>query len=86
MVEHRIKQHWGDIALAPVSCRWTCRDVRSIFDFGFKVEERIVGIDVKTKDLDSTKYSDGGSSARSAICSSFSLTTEGHFIIAEFGH
>ncbi len=85
MIEHRIKQNWGDICsrCGFVPVEWPGR--RTIFDFGFKVEERIVGIDVKTKDLDTTKYSDGG------ICAVGNLlkilaNDRGQFIIAEFGH
>jgi len=85
MVEHRIKQHWGDICSR---CGFVPVDLpgrRTIFDFGFKVEERIVGIDVKTKDLDSTKYSDGGICAVGNLLK-FLANDRGHFIIAEFGH
>lgn len=60
MIEHRIKQNWDGICSR---CGWTPEDLpgrRTIFDFGFKIQETVVGIDVKTKDLDSTKYSDGG--------------------------
>jgi len=60
MIERRITDNWVRI----------CNDLgydaldrpgrRTIFDFAFRKNDRIVGIDVKTKDLDSTRYSDGG--------------------------
>ena len=58
---------------------------RTIFDFGFKIEECVAGIDVKTKDLDSTKYSDGGICAVGNLLK-FLANDRGQFIIAEFGH
>lgn len=85
MVEHRIKQNWGDICSR---CGFVPVDLpgrRTIFDFGFKIEECIVGIDVKTKDLDSTKYSDGGICAVGNLLK-FLANDRGQFIIAEFGH
>jgi hypothetical protein len=60
MMEHRITQNWKAICSR---CGFMPLDLpgrRTIFDFGFTIEERIIGIDVKTKDLDTTKYSDGG--------------------------
>jgi hypothetical protein len=85
MVEHRIKQNWGDICsrcgFVPVELPGR----RTIFDFGFKIEESIIGVDVKTKDLDSTKYSDGGICAVGNLLK-FLANDRGQFIIAEFGH
>jgi len=85
MIEHRIKQNWEAICSR---CGWSSVDLpgrRTIFDFGFTVEERIVGIDVKTKDLDTTKYSDGGICAVGNLLK-FLANDRGQFIIAEFGH
>ena len=48
-------------------------------------EECIVGIDVKTKDLDSKKYSDGGICAVGNLLK-FLANDRGQFIIAELGH
>jgi len=85
MIEHRIKQNWGDICsrlgFVPVDLPGR----RTIFDFGFNVDERIIGIDVKTKDLDTTKYSDGGICAVGNLLK-FLANDRGQFIIAEFGH
>ena len=85
MIEHRIKQNWEAICSR---CGFVPVDLpgrRTIFDFGFKIEENIIGIDVKTKDLDSTKYSDGGICAVGNLLK-FLANDRGQFIIAEFGH
>ena len=85
MIEHRIKQNWEAICsrcgFAPVDMPGR----RTIFDFGFQIGKSIVGIDVKTKDLDSTKYSDGGICAVGNLLK-FLANDHGQFIIAEFGH
>jgi len=85
MIEHRIKQNWEAICSR---CGFVPVDLpgrRTIFDFGFKIEERMVGIDVKTKDLDTAKYSDGGICAVGNLLK-FLANDRGQFIIAEFGH
>ena len=85
MVEKRIADNWqvlcSDLGYSPLDRPGR----RTIFDFAFLKEDRIVGIDVKTKDLDSKRYSDGG------ICSVGNLlkylaNDNGVFLIAEFGH
>ena len=45
----------------------------------------MVGIDVKTKDLDSTKYSDGGICAVGNLLK-FLANDRGLFLLVEFGH
>lgn len=85
MVEHRIKQNWGDICSRYGFVPLELPGRRTIFDFGFKIEESIIGIDVKTKDLDSTKYSDGGICAVGNLLK-FLANDRGQFVIAEFGH
>ena len=85
MVERRILDNWDAICKR---CGFTPVDLpgrRTIFDFGFTVENRVVGIDVKTKDLDTTKYSDGGICAVGNLLK-FLANDKGQFIIAEFGH
>jgi len=84
MIERRILDNWDAICkrcgFAPVDLPGR----RTIFDFGFTVESGIVGIDVKTKDLDTTKYSDGGICAVGNLLK-FLANDKGQFIIAEFG-
>lgn len=85
MIEHRIKQNWEGICSG---CGWSPEPLpgrRTIYDFAFKIEECIVGIDVKTKDLDSMKYADGGICAVGNLLR-FLANDRGQFIIAEFGH
>jgi hypothetical protein len=85
MVEHRIKKNWRSICLKCGVAPMPIPGKKTVYDFGFKIDGRIVGVDAKTKDLDSKKYSDGG------ICSvrnllKFLVNDKGQFIIAEFGH
>ncbi|MCO5067312.1 MAG: hypothetical protein M9910_01260 [Kiritimatiellae bacterium] len=85
MIETRITDNWDTI----------CKDLgytaiarpgrRTIFDFAFQEEDSLVGIDVKTKDLDSTKYSDGGICAVGNLLK-FLANDKGVFLLAEFGH
>lgn len=85
MIERRILDNWVAICKR---CGFTPVDLpgrRTIFDFGFTVEQRIFGIDIKTKDLDSTKYSDGGICAVGNLLK-FLANDKGQFLIAEFGH
>ena len=85
MIEHRIIENWKGICSRSGFVPVDLPGRRTIFDLGFKIEGRIVGIDVKTKDLDSTKYSDGGICAVGNLLK-FLANDKGQFIIAEFGH
>lgn len=85
MIEKKIADNWDQM----------CSDLgypalerpgrRTIFDFALQFENRIIGIDVKTKDLDSTRYSDGGICAVGNLLK-FLANDNGMFLIAEFGH
>lgn len=85
MIEKRITDNWEVI----------CQDLgypalerpgrRTIFDFAFQSGNQTVGIDVKTKDLDSTRYSDGGICAVGNLLK-YLANDNGVFLIAEFGH
>jgi len=85
MIEKRITDNWERI----------CSDLgysavpqpgrRTIYDFGLTVEDRLIGVDVKTKDLDSTKYSDGGICAVGNLLK-YLANDKGLFLICEFGH
>ncbi len=85
MIEHRIKQKWEAICSRCGFVRVELPGTRTIFEFGFRIKETILGIDVKTKDLDSTKYSDGGICAVGNLLK-FLANDRGQFINAEFGH
>ena len=88
MIQERIMQHWskfcrrhgfGELKEDEMPGR------RTIFDVAFRHQGLIVGIDVKTKDLDSARYSDGGICAVGNLLK-YLANDRGVFIIAEFGH
>lgn len=85
MVEKRITENWKSICS---DCNLIARDLpgrRTIFDFAYEIDGQLIGIDVKTKDLDSAKYSDGGICAVGNLLK-FLANDQGVFLIAEFGH
>jgi len=85
MVEQRITSNWKSI----------CKDLgvkdleipgrRTIFDCAYTDNEKIYGLDVKTKDLDSSTYSDGGICAVGNLLK-FLANDNGKFLIVEVGH
>ena len=85
MVEEKIANNWqqvcSDLGYSPLERPGK----RSIFDFAFQANDTIIGIDIKTKDLDSTRYSDGGICAVGNLLK-FLANDKGMFLIAEFGH
>lgn len=85
MVEKRITDHWNKICkrLNYISVPLPGR--RTIFDFACTIKNTLFGFDVKTKDLDSTKYSDGGVCAVGNLLK-FMANDKGVFVIVEFGH
>src|SRR3989338_8839101 len=74
MIEKRITQNWtkicNELGYEPLDIPGR----RTIFDF-----------DVKTKDLDTTSYSDGGACAVGNLLK-YMANDKGIFVIAEFGH
>jgi hypothetical protein len=80
MVERRITDNWTaiceNLGYGPLERPGR----RTIYDFAFQMGSNIVGIDVKTKDLDSTSYSDGGIWLLE-ICSSSWPTIMGSFLL-----
>ena len=85
MIERRITDNWDTICSNLGFQSLPRPGRRTIYDFAFEADNRIVGIDVKTKDLDSTKYSDGGICAVGNLLK-FLANDNGVFLIAEFGH
>ena len=85
MIEKRITDNWEDVCSRlgfepmPIPGR------RTIFDFACRVEGNIHGFDVKTKDLDTTRYSDGGVCAVGNLLK-FLANDKGVFMVVEFGH
>ena len=85
MVEQKIADNWKQICLNLGHVPLERPGRRTLYDVAFQSEGKIVGIDVKTKNLDPTSYSDGG------ICSvdnvlKFLANDGGIFLIAELGH
>lgn len=85
MIERRITDNWDDICTELNYSPLPKPGRRTIFDFAFQAKNQIVGIDVKTKDLDSTRYSDGGICAVGNLLK-YLANDNGVFLIAEFGH
>jgi hypothetical protein len=85
MIEHRITVAWPKITSNLGFQPLEIPGKRTIFDFGIKEGGYIIGIDVKTKDLDSKRYSDGGICAVGNLLK-FLANDKGSFLIAEFGH
>ena len=85
MIERRITDTWQQVCVEMGYAPLDKPGRRTIFDFAFTHDAQVVGIDVKTKDLDSTKYSDGGICAVGNLLK-FLANDNGVFLIAEFGH
>lgn len=85
MIEKRITQNWtkvcNELGYEPLDIPGR----RTIFDFACKVEGQLFGFDVKTKDLDTTSYSDGGVCAVGNLLK-YMANDKGIFVIVEFGH
>lgn len=85
MIEKRITNNWFDLCS---KLGYEAIDIpgrRTIFDFACYIEGTLCGFDVKTKDLDSTRYSDGGVCAVGNLLK-FLANDKGVFMIVEFGH
>jgi hypothetical protein len=85
MIEKRITESWSNICS---NLEYKAIDIpgrRTIFDFACNIEDKLFGFDVKTKDLDSNKYSDGGVCAVGNLLK-FLANDKGVFMIVEFGH
>ncbi len=85
MIENRITQNWVSVCS---NLGYQAIDIpgrRTIFDFACNINNELFGFDVKTKDLDSTRYSDGGVCAVGNLLK-FLANDKGVFMIVEFGH
>lgn len=85
MIERRITDNWlaicSNLGAEPVSAPGR----RTIYDFACRFEDVFFGFDVKTKDLDSARYSDGGVCAVGNLLK-FLANDAGVFTVVEFGH
>ena len=85
MIEKRIAENWSEVCKKLNYEYMEIPGKRTIFDFACKIDGKIFGFDIKTKDLDSTKYSDGGVCAVANLLK-FLANDKGVFMIIEFGH
>jgi hypothetical protein len=60
MVERQITANWDHLCSEMGYQALAIPGRRTIFDFACTIDGRLFGFDVKTKDLDSSRYSDGG--------------------------
>ena len=85
MVERTINDNWVDICSRIDAEPRVTPGRRTIYDFACTREGLFFGFDVKTKDLDKTKYSDGGVCAVANLLK-FLANDRGVFIVVEFAH
>lgn len=85
MIEKRITENWLNICSNLGYQDGSIPGRRTIYDFACKINDKLFGFDVKTKDLDSTRYSDGGVCAVGNLLK-FLTNDKGVFMIVEFGH
>ncbi|MBI5729167.1 MAG: hypothetical protein HY983_02925 [Candidatus Magasanikbacteria bacterium] len=85
MIEKRITQNWkkicSELGYEPIDVPGR----RTIFDFACCIDGVVFGFDVKTKDLDKARYSDGGVCAVGNLLK-YMANDRGVFMIVEFGH
>ena len=85
MIEQRITTSWEKICEATSSDFVANPGKRTIYDFACRYGGTFYGFDVKTKDLDSNKYSDGGVCAVGNLLK-FLANDQAVFCVVEFGH
>ena len=85
MIEKRITENWPKICAELGHQPVEIPGRRTIFDFACRIDGVLFGFDVKTKDLDDHKYSDGGVCAVGNLLK-YLANDRGVFAIVEFGH
>ena len=85
MIEKRITNNWKSICAKSGSEFIDNPGRRTIYDFANRNKGTFFGYDLKTKDLDKERYSDGG------VCSvgnllKFLTNDKAVFVVVEFGH
>ena len=85
MIEKRITHNWIKICKYLKYKPLEIPGRRTIFDFACMIDGQLFGFDVKTKDLDTTSYSDGGVCAIGNLLK-YMANDKGIFVIVEFGH
>ena len=85
MIEKRITDRWKDICDSIGAEFIANPGRRAIYDFAARYNGIFFGFDVKTKDLDRNKYSDGGVCAVGNLLK-FLANDRAVFVVVEFGH
>ena len=85
MIEAAVSERWSHICASIGVTPVPRPGRRTIYDAAFQDGASLVGVDIRTKALDSTKYSDGGICAVANLMR-FLANEGGIFLIAEFGH
>ena len=85
MIEKRITDNWKEVCISIGMEPLPNPGKRTIYDFACRFEGRLLGFDVKTKDLDSSRYSDGGVCAVGNLFR-FLANDAGIFIVVEVAH
>lgn len=85
MIEKRITDNWESLCGSIGATSVPSPGRKTIYDFACNFEGQIYGFDVKTKDLDSSRHSDGG------VCSAgnllkFLANDSGIFTVVEVAH
>ncbi len=85
MIEKRMATNWEGICKKVSASYIPNPGRRTIYDFACTIADTFFGFDVKTKDLDSIRYSDGGVCAVGNLFK-FMANDKGVFVVVEFGH
>lgn len=85
MIEKKITENWTEICKSLKVSALEIPGRRSIYDCAFEMNGYTYGLDVKTKDLDSSAYSDGGICAVGNLLK-FMANDNGVFLMVEVGH
>ena len=85
MIEKRITDNWGEICKSISAEPVPPPGRRTIYDFACLNDGQLLGFDVKTKDLHSTRYSDGGVCAVGNLFK-FLANDAGIFVVVEVAH
>lgn len=84
-VEKYIKDKWETLCAEWGTAPQPHPGRRTIYDVSFLRSGQIVGLDIKSKDLDTTRYSDGGICAISNLLR-FLVREKAAFLLSEFGY
>lgn len=85
MIERRTTDSWEDVCNRTNSEYIPPPGRRTIYDFASRYNNSFLGFDIKTKDLDSHRYSDGGVCAIANLIR-FLANEKAIFVVVEFGH